>query len=42
MLQHQAPETPVHLAFLELMTPSLPEVIAQLAAEGVPNAQVIP
>lgn len=42
MLQQQAPDTPVHLAFLELMTPSLAEVIAELAQQQVAAAKVVP
>ncbi|HEX8883715.1 MAG TPA: CbiX/SirB N-terminal domain-containing protein, partial [Noviherbaspirillum sp.] len=30
----QLPDTDVSLAFLELMTPRLPEVVARLAGEG--------
>jgi sirohydrochlorin cobaltochelatase len=36
------PGTPVELAFLELMTPALPECVATLAAKGVKRITVVP
>ncbi len=37
-----APETNVHIAFLEFMQPTLEETIAALAAEAVDRATLIP
>ncbi len=42
MTQARMPEVPVTLAFLELMTPSLPEQVAALAAQGVTRVTVVP
>jgi sirohydrochlorin cobaltochelatase len=36
------PGTPVRLAFLELMSPQLPEALAELAATGVGEITVVP
>ena len=36
------PDTPVRLAFLELMSPQLPEALAELAAAGVAVVTVVP
>lgn len=36
------PDVRVELAFLELMTPRLPEIVAQLAAEGISAVSVVP
>ena len=42
MLSEQLPDTVVELAFLELMEPRLPELIAGLAGEGISEATVVP
>ena len=36
------PGTPVRLAFLELMSPQLPEALAELAAAGIGEITVVP
>jgi len=36
------PDCTVSLAFLELMTPSLPDEVARLAAEGVVDIGIVP
>lgn len=36
------PEVRVELAFLELMTPRLPDVVSALAAEGIVDLTVVP
>ena len=45
-LQHLSmaalPQTTVRLAFLELMTPQLPETIAALVADGCADVTVVP
>ncbi|MFC5772182.1 sirohydrochlorin chelatase [Thauera sinica] len=41
-LQQDGGGLPVELAFLEFMTPTLPEAIARLAAEGVGRIAVVP
>lgn len=41
-LHAQLPQCVVRLAFLELMSPSLPEVLAQLAAEGTSDVTIVP
>lgn len=41
-LRAQLPDTPVRLAFLELMEPRLPEAVAALVAEGVADITVVP
>ena len=38
----QRPDVPVRLAFLEFMTPSLPDAGAELAALGCVDVQVLP
>jgi sirohydrochlorin cobaltochelatase len=38
----QRPGTPVRLAFLEFMSPSLPEAGAELAAAGCTRVEVLP
>lgn len=42
MVQAQRPELIVKLAFLELMTPDLPQCVAQLLAEGIGEMTVVP
>ncbi len=42
MTQAQLPDVAVSLAFLELMTPRLPEVVGQLMQEGCTQATVVP
>ena len=42
LTQARAPEVRVSLAFLELMTPRLPELVAELAADGVSELTVVP
>ncbi len=41
-IQRQAPDTPVHCAFLELMAPSLPETVAALVQAGHRSVRVVP
>jgi sirohydrochlorin cobaltochelatase len=41
-LRHQRPGLAVRLAFLEFMTPTLPEAGAELAAAGCTQVQVLP
>lgn len=41
-LQAQLPDTPVTLAFLELMEPRLPEAIDALVADGVADLTIVP
>lgn len=41
-IAQQQPEAIVELAFLELMQPSLPDAIAELAARGVDSVVVVP
>lgn len=36
------PHSAVRLAFLELMTPELPEVLAELAAQGTASVKIVP
>ncbi len=40
--QAQAPDAEVTLAFLELMTPSLPDTVAAMAARGIDRVTVVP
>ena len=40
--QEQLPGVRVVLAFLELMTPRLPEVLAQCVADGVTEISIVP
>ncbi len=42
LTQARMPQVPVVLAFLELMTPRLPEVVAQLVGDGVDQITVVP
>lgn len=42
LVQAQSPETVVKLAFLELMTPRLPELTAELVQTGVTDVTVVP
>lgn len=42
ILQAQSPDIDVSLAFLELMSPRLPERVAQLVAEGCTGVTVVP
>lgn len=42
LLQKQQPELTVTLAFLELMTPALPECVAQLLPAGINDITVVP
>ncbi len=42
LTQAQAPDVVVGLAFLELMTPSLPEMVGQLAFSGCDGVTVVP
>lgn len=40
--QAQAPDAEVALAFLELMTPSLPDTVAAMVARGIDRVTVVP
>ena len=40
--QEQHPNTPVELAFLEMMQPSLEEAVAALVAQGVNQITIVP
>jgi sirohydrochlorin cobaltochelatase len=42
LIQAQMPEVVVSLAFLELMTPRLPELVDQLVADGCGFVTVVP
>jgi sirohydrochlorin cobaltochelatase len=42
LVQAQSPETVVKLAFLELMTPRLPELTTELVQAGVTDVTVVP
>ncbi|GAC1406589.1 MAG: CbiX/SirB N-terminal domain-containing protein [Burkholderiaceae bacterium] len=42
LTQVHLPDITVKLAFLEIMTPRLPETIAALAAQGCTHASVVP
>lgn len=42
ILQAQSPDIDVSLAFLELMSPRLPERVAQLVADGCAEVTVVP
>lgn len=42
LVQAQRPDVEVSLAFLELMTPSLPELVAGLALKGCRHVTVVP
>lgn len=41
-LAQQQSQTTVHLAFLEFMQPGLPQLVAQLAAEGCRDITLVP
>ncbi|MBX3624237.1 MAG: CbiX/SirB N-terminal domain-containing protein [Rhizobacter sp.] len=42
LVRAQRPEMPVQLAFLEFMSPALPEAGARLAAQGCTEVAVVP
>ena len=42
LTQAKLPDTSVRLAFLELMSPSLPETVAALVAQGCSHVSVVP
>lgn len=42
LIQRQSPNVTVVLVFLELMSPRLPELAAQLAQQGVSDVTVVP
>jgi|SRR5450830_110851 len=42
LTQSSLPDVSVELAFLELMTPGLPELVAQQAALGVQQVTIVP
>ncbi|GAB3543883.1 CbiX/SirB N-terminal domain-containing protein [Noviherbaspirillum agri] len=42
LVQKQQPDVVVSLAFLELMTPRLPELMAELAQRGCTDVTVVP
>lgn len=42
LTQAKLPDTSVRLAFLELMSPSLPETVAALVAQGCRHVSVVP
>lgn len=42
LLQSQLPDTVVALAFLELMTPRLPELVSELAQAGCKDLTIVP
>jgi sirohydrochlorin cobaltochelatase len=42
LLRAQMPASPVELAFLELMSPRLPETVARLAEQGCARIDVVP
>lgn len=42
LVQAQSPDSVVALAFLELMTPRLPELVAQLIEQGCDEVTVVP
>lgn len=42
ILARQLPDTSVLLCFLELMSPSLPEAVAQMAAQGISHISIVP
>lgn len=41
-VQSARPDVAVHLAFLEFMQPSLPELVPQLLAKGIEDISLIP
>lgn len=42
MVQAQSPNLAVSLAFLELMSPRLPELAVELAADGIADVTIVP
>ncbi|MCU6433803.1 CbiX/SirB N-terminal domain-containing protein [Undibacterium sp. Jales W-56] len=42
LTQSRLPDVTVSLAFLELMTPSLPDLVAQMVADGVTDISIVP
>lgn len=42
IVQSQSPELTVSLAFLELMSPRLPELLPELVAAGVDDVTIVP
>lgn len=42
IIQQRQSAITVHLAFLEFMTPNLPDLVAQLVANGVQQVQLVP
>ena len=42
IVQAQSPELTVSLAFLELMSPRLPELVPELVAAGVEDVTIVP
>jgi sirohydrochlorin cobaltochelatase len=42
LVQDQRPDVAVHLAFLELMSPRLPELVEKLVSEGCDTITVVP
>jgi len=42
LTQSRLPDVSVELAFLELMMPSLPELVAQQVAQGVQQVTIVP
>jgi sirohydrochlorin cobaltochelatase len=42
MVQQSRPEVDVRLAFLELMQPSLPDLVAELVAKGTDRISLVP
>lgn len=42
LIQRQQPTLQVKLAFLELMQPDLPQLLRQLAADGIAEVSVVP
>ena len=42
MVAGRRPDVSVHLAFLELMQPSLPAIVDELAADGCTDVAVVP
>lgn len=42
ILEQRMPDTQIRLAFLELMTPGLPETVGALAEEGCTQVAIVP
>lgn len=42
IVQSQSPELTVALAFLELMSPRLPELVQELVADGIDQVTIVP